>query len=532
MDKVFQWPRNRLCGVVVMKKWSLASLSVVLAIVLLVLPIVGCGLPGDPVVDDIYSQDIYPGTDQGYDLGSEDYRYDDIYGTNLNISGIATIDDLTGTLRADAGLLGIDLARATISTENRAIYVDKEAIGTANGSSWADAFTTIQAAVNDLEDIVVHAHTIYVRDGTKKTGTADDNVLNQLGDTSAPFVAGDVGKRVFNVGTSAWGVAGSFVDTSHLGIVDTAGANLDLFPAGTEAYVMEATPYREIVYLNSLPATNPTKTILGSLSIQAEYFWYAACDANANAGEIKDASYTFTGIEVGDTVFVLDLNGANGRVQDVEIGYVDDVSQIGSNIVRTTLTKTPTTNWRYTIVKTEISGSDDSTSGGKARNECFQLNTINNVTITGFYLSWSDVYAIDFLRSISGGFVKGIIFDNCDYGFSVGYHSSVDISYSYVGATSRVWYESVVRVFWGALAEFRIQTKAVGYVQHTHWLSCNIAMDVDRQSFGYPYGCTIPNTVTTGLKARYNSSIKTTYLTNSATIPVNPIGTSEGAYIQ
>jgi hypothetical protein len=51
-------------------------------------------------------------------------------------------------------------SRATVSIENKDIYVDKEAAGEADGTSWGDAFATIQDAVDSIPDILVHEYTM------------------------------------------------------------------------------------------------------------------------------------------------------------------------------------------------------------------------------------------------------------------------------------------------------------------------------------------------------------------------------------
>jgi hypothetical protein len=48
------------------------------------------------------------------------------------------------------------------------VYVDSAATGTGDGTSWTDAFTTIQAAINSLPVVLEHAVTIYVRKGASE----------------------------------------------------------------------------------------------------------------------------------------------------------------------------------------------------------------------------------------------------------------------------------------------------------------------------------------------------------------------------
>ena len=48
------------------------------AVVALVL-LVGCGMPGDPMPDDMYTRNIYPGHTDTYQIGSPDYLYRQAY---------------------------------------------------------------------------------------------------------------------------------------------------------------------------------------------------------------------------------------------------------------------------------------------------------------------------------------------------------------------------------------------------------------------------------------------------------------------
>jgi len=56
-------------------------------------------------------------------------------------------------------------ARATKTTAAMSVYVDSAATGAADGTSWTNAFTTIQAAIASLPVVLEHAVTIYVRKG-------------------------------------------------------------------------------------------------------------------------------------------------------------------------------------------------------------------------------------------------------------------------------------------------------------------------------------------------------------------------------
>ena len=48
----------------------------ILLVMALMLPLSGCGTAGDPILDDLYSQNVLPGTDGSYGGGSPDYYYE------------------------------------------------------------------------------------------------------------------------------------------------------------------------------------------------------------------------------------------------------------------------------------------------------------------------------------------------------------------------------------------------------------------------------------------------------------------------
>ena len=56
-----------------------------LILVVLVLSLAGCGTPGDPMLDDMYTRDIYPGATDTYSVGSEDYYYEHGYLGHLHL---------------------------------------------------------------------------------------------------------------------------------------------------------------------------------------------------------------------------------------------------------------------------------------------------------------------------------------------------------------------------------------------------------------------------------------------------------------
>lgn len=446
---------------------------------------------------------------------------------------------------AAAGVVGCDCVPtdlsgyATISTENRAIYVDKENTGTENGEAWATAYDTIQEAVDSLEAVVINAHTIYVRDGTKLTGTADENTANHLvDDANSQFTAGDVGKRVFNIDDGIWGVVTAFVDAGDLTLA------ADTFPAGTEDYSIEATPYRETIYLNGAPTIYPAHNILGSVTIRAEFYFNAICDANAVVGAIVDATYDFSDIEVGDRVWVLDLNGANERANDYEYGTVDDITNAATGTLGTTLTKTPTINWYYGIVKTEISASDDGTDAGTARDQIVRGTGISNVTFEGFLFTFSDA-TFCYVVNCRNWLLQYSAAEKCDRGVQISVASQLDISLCYLEAEFTIWIELgsicsanrnvlyatatterafyVVRNSYGKLNRSYLDSTGGGADGEALYILVGGVVEGTRNF--------ISNTFLFGAWCSGNSYVRASFTTNNGITPEQPAGTVEGTYI-
>jgi Tfp pilus assembly protein PilX len=64
------------------------------------------------------------------------------------------------------------------TTAAQSIYVDKAATGTGDGTSWTNAFATIQAAINSLPTVLEHAVTIYIRKGS--TAYSETPTIRQI----------------------------------------------------------------------------------------------------------------------------------------------------------------------------------------------------------------------------------------------------------------------------------------------------------------------------------------------------------------
>jgi len=86
-------------------------------LVLLVISVTsGCGIQGDPQIDDQWTQNIYPGSDSTYSIGSSSYSYLNGYFDNLYINGLA-ISQLVFNIE-DYGAVGTDVIDDTVAIEN------------------------------------------------------------------------------------------------------------------------------------------------------------------------------------------------------------------------------------------------------------------------------------------------------------------------------------------------------------------------------------------------------------------------------
>lgn len=173
---------------------------------------------------------------------------------------------------------------ATVSTDgdyasktesDLTLYVYEDATGDADGSSKANAYTTLQAAIDAIPDVAQNVTVIVCKGST-----------NYLGQT-----------------------------------------------------------------------TTIQKASVKSLTIRGEFYAYEACDANAVAGKVVDASADFSDFEVGDRVVCTKYSGTVGE-SGIKDYFYATITEVGSGYIQTSEeTKVPTTGWKYLINQTVFDGN-------------------------------------------------------------------------------------------------------------------------------------------------------------------------------
>lgn len=191
-------------------------------------------------------------------------------------NGDSTWGGITGTLADQTDLTNALDGKATKTASDLTLYVYEDATGTGDGSSKANGFTTLQAAIDAIPDVAQNVTVIVSKGST-----------NYLGDT-----------------------------------------------------------------------TTIQKASVKSLTIRGEFYAYEACDANAVAGKVVDASADFSNFAVGDRVVCTKYSGTVGA-SSIEDYFYATVTEIGTGYIQTSeATKVPTSGWTYLINQTVFDGDE------------------------------------------------------------------------------------------------------------------------------------------------------------------------------
>ena len=285
-------------------------------------------------------------------------------------------------------------------------------------------------------------------------------------------------------------------------------------------YCRDATnPYREEIAVGA-------KYVVGTVSIRGEFFISGACEAHAvGVGEIVDTG-AFGDVAIGDHVYAYRY-AANNRIDAYQICTVDDISNQPNRIGTDSAVNMNLTTWNYVIVRTHVSGSDDGTDGGTARTNCFKVVSLDNVTIEGFYLDFSDDDVMTFNNARKCE-VNDCICNNCDDGISSASLSEIAVRRLYMNSTryglvaytlgymdARYCVVGTTHASYAAVLGGRAAGILLAYA---HIYDGGLGLSSEDESWGYAYAVVIA-VIPVGMNAILNSSIRRLNCTNNATVP-------------
>lgn len=218
----------------------------------------------------------------------------------------AGVTDITAFARSLLGSTTEAAAQAVLkaassTTATQAIYVDKAATGTGDGTSWTNAFTTIQAAVDSLPAIINHAVVIIIRKGSTPY---NENITIQR-----VVAAGSITIR----GEYYWygTVAASKTGKITLGVSDYGYADRAQIAAGD---VIWATKWS-----GAVGASAPSESIIDTVSSVSG----AEVSLTTNAGKTIDTTWNYRIVKT-------QLSSNSNRT--IELQNITGVTVIGLNI--------------------------------------------------------------------------------------------------------------------------------------------------------------------------------------------------------
>ena len=213
--------------------------------------------------------------------------------------------------------------------------VDVTAVNTASvGANGPDTRAVQASTWYDVYVIYNGTTTASLLTESLRSGTADANVANHLDDTSEDFTADPVitsGDRIYNTTDNTFGFVNEVApsaDTSRLSIKDSAGSALDLFPAGTETYVIERTPvlptgYTYRRYVGSV-ITDGTSDFIVVSQINGR----CACDGSAQQPLSSGTATSMTAVSLSayvppkaSSVFGDAHGTAASATSDLDVGF-------------------------------------------------------------------------------------------------------------------------------------------------------------------------------------------------------------------
>lgn len=248
--------------------------------------------------------------------------------------------------------------------------------------------------------------------------TVTNAALSLLDDTTTSAM-----RNTLSVASSTTAAMSIYVDKAATGTGDglswtnaftTIQAAIDSLPSiiahTVIIYVRKgSTPYKETVSVQRIVSS-------GSLTIRGEYYWDAQSSSNSTQNKlVKNSSDDFSNVAVGDTVVLMKYNGTYERsyISESYYGTITNADNKASGYVTISMYNaagdaasnvTPTTGWRYLILKTEISGSDNGSTS--TRNNAIVTVDGTLISTNGLIISLTSSSAILGDVKMSSCFVK------------------------------------------------------------------------------------------------------------------------------
>ncbi|KKM93162.1 hypothetical protein LCGC14_1211260 [marine sediment metagenome] len=176
------------------KKFKIFMIWLLLSSILL---IPSCGFLGDPMLDDLWSRNIYPGTTNTYDIGSPTYQYKNGYFQDLFIGGVPAVFGGGG-----------DVVGTPPSTDH--------AIARYDGVTGLLIQNSPGVTIDDFDNLVVDSDIDTVT-GDINSGN-DVNVTNDLDVTDNGDIGGDLVVVGSITGANYIGIDADMVEVEELGV--------------------------------------------------------------------------------------------------------------------------------------------------------------------------------------------------------------------------------------------------------------------------------------------------------------------------
>jgi hypothetical protein len=347
------------------------------------------------------------------------------------------------------------------------VYVDSAATGTGDGTSWTDAFTTIQAAIDSLPVVLEHAVTIYVREGA--SAYAETLTVQQIVGKGSLTIRGEYYWHG-NCAAASTPSTTKFNTAAH-----TDGANIEV---------------GDLILVTSSFGGAGTYTYYNYTTVKG------VVDKGSNIYEIElNAASDWGNISASDyyTVVKTKINGYLTVSNSKRVSlYGLSIDKNSSSNYAVMLTAGAVINAIYYCFLTASSGF-----GGVS------VDGLSSVTeLRACYLYGTYPAAVSLNSNIRFNFTG-----NTDSGCCVLASKTSGIGIDASRGSLAVLYRCIL------------------------YAPSGVGAYASRVSGITAVRVTIPTGTTTGLKARYVSSFDISTCNNQATTPVDPTGTIESSYI-